>query len=490
MTCTRAKPFGGCPTMVASSPRIVSALLAFALFAAASAAQAEVTISDQPTRAMKCAKGVCKPKKAKANLNVSDLANMLAAGDVKVVSDSAAIDIRFTAPLSWTSSSRLTIDSYHSIIFEQPVSVAGAGAVTIATNDGGSEGDFWFTPNNHLEFWDLNSSLIINGQSYKLVKTVHALARDVGKHPSGFFAFAKSYDAKKDGTYAQSPVGVIQGTFEGLGNAISNVAINDPNSHTGVAFTDGGGTIHNVNIVNINVYAPLAGDVAGLATAADVIHSSVSGTVTGGGAGAGGAVGGLTAFNGGEILYSHAAVNVNSLNDEPAGGLVGQMPNLGNVRVEQSYATGNVISGSCCAGGLVGNVYAQTGTIVPTIAYSYATGSVTGVSGSSIGGLVGQKVTGTVESFATGLIVGGADICSGGFVGADFGVAQNGSDYWDVDTSNASTASCSQQDGDVVGLTTAQFKSGLPNGFDPTIWGQNPSINNGYPYLIANPPPQ
>jgi hypothetical protein len=100
-------------------------------------AQAEVTISDQPTRAIKCAKGVCKPKKAKANLNVTDLANMLAAGDVKLVSDSAAIDIRFTAPLSWTSTSRLTLDSYRSIIFEQPVSVAGTGAVTIATNDGG-----------------------------------------------------------------------------------------------------------------------------------------------------------------------------------------------------------------------------------------------------------------------------------------------------------------------------------------------------------------
>jgi hypothetical protein len=336
----------------------------------------------------------------------------------------------------------------------------------------------------------LNSSLIINGQSYKLVKTVHALAKVVAKNPSGFYAFAKKYNAKKDGAYAQSPVGTIEGTLEGLGNAISNLSINDPESDTGVAFIAGGGTLHNVNVVNIAISAPLAGDVAGLVTAADnIIHSSASGSVSGGGSGGGG-LGGLAAFNGGLIRYSHASVDVHSLNNEPAGGLVGQMPNLGNVRVEQSYATGNVISGSCCAGGLVGNVYAQTGTIVPTIAYSYATGSVTGVSGSSIGGLVGQKVTGALESFATGLIVGGPDICSGGFVGADFGVAQNGSDYWDVDTSNASTASCSQQDGDVVGLTTAQFKSGLPDGFDPTIWGQNPSINNGYPHLIANPPPK
>jgi hypothetical protein len=30
--------------------------------------------------------------------------------------------------------------------------------------------------------------------------------------------------------------------------------------------------------------------------------------------------------------------------------------------------------------------------------------------------------------------------------------------------------------------------SGLPSGFDPTIWDENPKINNGFPYLIANPP--
>jgi hypothetical protein len=35
-----------------------------------------------------------------------------------------------------------------------------------------------------------------------------------------------------------------------------------------------------------------------------------------------------------------------------------------------------------------------------------------------------------------------------------------------------------------------QLKSGLPEGFDPHIWGSNPNIDNGYPYLPANPPPK
>ena len=34
------------------------------------------------------------------------------------------------------------------------------------------------------------------------------------------------------------------------------------------------------------------------------------------------------------------------------------------------------------------------------------------------------------------------------------------------------------------------MKSGLPDGFDPQVWGQDANINNGYPYLLANPPPK
>jgi hypothetical protein len=42
----------------------------------------------------------------------------------------------------------------------------------------------------------------------------------------------------------------------------------------------------------------------------------------------------------------------------------------------------------------------------------------------------------------------------------------------------------------MVGLSAAQFQSGLPAGLDPTIWGENARINGGFPYLLALPPPQ
>ena len=40
----------------------------------------------------------------------------------------------------------------------------------------------------------------------------------------------------------------------------------------------------------------------------------------------------------------------------------------------------------------------------------------------------------------------------------------------------------------ITGLTTAQLQSGLPAGFDPSIWAESPNINGGLPYLITNPP--
>lgn len=63
--------------------------------------------------------------------------------------------------------------------------------------------------------------------------------------------------------------------------------------------------------------------------------------------------------------------------------------------------------------------------------------------------------------------------------------------YWDLKTGvhnpHAGAGSIRDLPG-IVGLTDAQMKSGLPTGFDPAVWGHNPNINNGYPYLLSNPP--
>jgi len=37
-------------------------------------------------------------------------------------------------------------------------------------------------------------------------------------------------------------------------------------------------------------------------------------------------------------------------------------------------------------------------------------------------------------------------------------------------------------------LPVPHLKSALSDGFDPDVWGQDANINNGWPFLLANPP--
>jgi hypothetical protein len=97
---------------------------------------------------------------------------------------------------------------------------------------------------------------------------------------------------------------------------------------------------------------------------------------------------------------------------------------------------------------------------------------------------------GTMFSYSTSAVSGnGATI--GGFVGFD---AAGGMHHalWDLDTSGISDphqgAGNIPDDSGIKGVTDAQLRSGLPKGFDPNVWGQSPNVNNGYPYLLANPP--
>src|SRR6185437_10551964 len=131
------------------------------LFAFSAVARADVKISSKPTQNMTCTGGVCSPTAKKAVLNVTDLTNMLGNSDVTVKSDNVAQDIEVDASLSWTSTYRLTLDSYRSITFKQPLTVLATGGLTIKTDDGGSQGDFSFSGKGHIEFWDTHSQLII-----------------------------------------------------------------------------------------------------------------------------------------------------------------------------------------------------------------------------------------------------------------------------------------------------------------------------------------
>ena len=474
----------------------------------ASTARASVEISTKPTKNMSCSGGVCTPTAKNAVLNVSDLAGMLASGDVTVQSGSLAQDIEIDAALSWASASRLTLDSFHAIAFDRPVAVAGTGALTITTNDGGTGGDFSFTGKGHVEFWDLTSSLVINGDSYTLAKKLSGLRQAIEGSAMPLVALAHSYNAQNEHAHGRPPLTMVRnGTVEGLGNVISNLSIDDPRSAGIVGlFSDNRGTIRDLGVTDETVSGmgkkSYVGGLAGW-NEGTIQNCYTTGTVSTTGM----RIGGLAGINDGTIIHSHSAAAVTGgYMSDMSGGLAGFNDDDGTILT--SYATGAVSGGSFYPGGLVG---LNRGAI----SASYATGAVTyGNGGLGSGGLVGENDGAIANSYASGAIQlgelgggliginGGSGVTSSystGFVGHGGGFVLRddnqtiSSSYWDLDTSGVSDpgqgAGNIANDPGITGLTDAQLKSALPSGFDPAIWAQNPSINNGYPYLLANPPP-
>ena len=198
---------------------------------------------------------------------------------------------------------------------------------------------------------------------------------------------------------------------------------------------------------------------------------------------AGGLVG---SNNSGQITRAWASGNIVIYNQEEAGlggGLVGQ--NTGDVSL--SFASGPVSGGTTNAvlGGLVGDNS-------ESIENSYATGLVKGERQGSVGGLIGVNFGGASYAYSIGKVTAKHPYYIGGFLGVDHAQQTFHSSYWDLNTSGIDDPSHGAgnvpNDPGITGLTDSQLKSGLPTGFDPKIWAQDAKINNGYPYLIDNPP--
>jgi hypothetical protein len=523
--------------------RLCKILLPVAIisWAAAGSAQAALTISTKSTISLSCSGGVCSCGGVvlSCRINVNDLEAMLTSEDVTLISGSHAKDIDSKVAFSWSSAHRLTLDSYRSITAIKPITIASSGALTLTTNDGGSGGALSFTAPGRAVFWDLSSSLVINGVSYTLVGDIATLASSIAATPSGHFALANNYDATSDGIYAHSPILThFTGAFEGLGNRISKLAIVDTSGRTQVglfSWIDTGGAVENLGLTGVTVRGGYRSEVGGLAAvnfgliANSFAMGSVSGgkrnetgVLVGGNAGrvvsshsAGSAqakdqsqVGGLIGNQGGDghggvgsTLDSYSTAKAAAGNDSFAGGLVGLMGGSAT----NSWASGAVTVGdeiavgpAASAGGLVG--YFDTATSSPgAIANSYAIGAVTGGQNTNVGGLIGVSIdTGSgnhgpiSDSYSTGTVENAGGGFVGGLIGSEAKQA-NSDDYWDTTTSGIADLSKGAgnfaNDPGITGLTTAQLQSGLPAGFDPSIWSESPSINGGLPYLIATPPP-
>ncbi len=433
------------------------ALLGMALLCMVNAAGAAVTVSTKPTKNITCdAAAVCTPSKANAVLNATDLMNLLAGSSV-VISTSPAVSavatsIVVAAPVTWSSASTLTLDSYQSVTVNQTIADAGLGAISIVTDDGGSGGRLSFGTKGSVTIADTADPLLINNERYVLVSSPAELARYIAGNPAGNFALAGPYDAAGE-SYASAPVPtVFTGKFEGLGNRIEHLAIHDKQGGDPAAFfahVGVGGEVHDVELTEVTVTgtSPVGGAVAvneGLLTGS-IVEGSVTATVTDGtevGIAPSLIVGGLVGENDSTISYSRSTATVTgTLTDKKgeggtayAGGLVGFNNGTG-ATISASWAGGPLKLTTTTSnpggslndlGGLVG--YDKLGSI---LAYSFAVGSVTftgncvkcgatgGVSDSA-GGLVGTNDNGVIDdASASGSVVSGNFGSAGGLVGTN-----------------------------------------------------------------------
>jgi hypothetical protein len=478
------------------------------VLAAAGGANADVVISSAATSNVTCSGGVCAPTAKNAVLNVADLENLLASGNVKVTTSGSGVqanNLEIDAPLSWSGSDTLALDAFQSVLVQRPVSIAGQGGLSIVTNDGGTQGYFGFRAKGHVTFSSLASPLVVNGASYTLEGDIKSLAAAVAANSAGNYALANDFDASKDGTYQNSPIPTeFSGNFEGLGNTISNLSL----SGTGDFFSpvglfaelaldnQPGGSVENISLHNVSIGGNgiYVGGLVGINT------GTVSGAFVDGTAESDSQNGTdlalLVSINGGTITRSGAMGSVTTEENGVAGGLVSGNTGL----IVQSYANCKVsvsVEGSD-SGVLAGENVGISGEInTGSIVQSYAMGSAENSFGSYLGGLVGDNAeySTIAQSYSTGALkdVGRKDQDAGGLIGVDNSPAgNNSSDYWDLSTSRIKSpkkgAGTPKKDPGITGLTTQQFQSGLPKGFDPTVWAENPKINNGRPYLIANPP--
>jgi hypothetical protein len=479
---------------------------------AATPTHAAVTISTAATSNMSCVSGVCTPTAKKAVLNVGDLTTMLGSGNVVVNTGSGTLaqqvkDIVVSASFNWANASSLTLDAYGSVSVNQPVAVNGSGAVVLTTDDGGTKGALLFGKKGSLSFLGTSNSLTINATPYVLVNSIATLASAVAANPSGAYALADNFEASKDGAYNNSPVPTtLLGTFEGLGNTISHLSIDAEIGYPYVAlFTEIGtsGVVDGLRLVHERVVirnakasaAGLAGEnygtvsrdevegafvgkktrcyLAGLVVVNDsvIIASSANVRIS-----SCSFDGGLAGGNGGFIETSSASGSINGAED--AGGLSGG--NQGEI--SDSFASVDV-SASVIAAGLVAVV--DSGSV----RNSYATGNVSGGPTAIVGGFAGYSAAYSEikSSYAIGAVSGGASDQVGGFMGLG-GEMTFFNCYWDTTTSGTNDGFGGGNGAGLTGLTTEQLQAGPPSGFNPAIWAETRKINNGFPYLINNPP--
>jgi filamentous hemagglutinin family protein len=400
-------------------------------------------------------------------------------------------DIVIDAPIVWNTGAMIYLYAYHSIVFNAPMIVQNGGCLSFGINNANGTGALntggviSFAGKGRIDIETGGTSFTLNNVGYAVLDNVSTLASDIASNPSGDYVLGLPYNATADGTYTSSPISAtFTGTFYGLGNTISHLKIDDATAPFVGLFAEigSGGLVSGLGVIGVNIIGAKNANVGALAGFVEgSIYNDYSTGVVKGSDSVGGLIGDL--FGPGSATNSDSAARIIGRPGSAVGGLIGTEGS--KAKVENDYATGSVTGGDkSMVGGLIG--WGSGGKAD----FDYATGAVSGGSASDVGGLIGfasyMKLN---QDYSTGLVLAGTGSSLGGSIGDMVGPAVSAI-YWDLDTSGASQGigNIANAPG-VTGLTTVQFQSGLPSGFDASVWGSNSSINGGLPYLLENPPP-
>jgi filamentous hemagglutinin family protein len=130
-------------------------------------------------------------------INAATLQTALAGANVTISTGGGggqAGDITVSAPVTWSSGATLTLDAYHSIAINAPMTIGGAGGLALVTNHGGTGGTLTFA--GGVQYTGSGGSLTINGTPYTLLYDLAGLQNiNSAVLLSGNYALAKSLDA-------------------------------------------------------------------------------------------------------------------------------------------------------------------------------------------------------------------------------------------------------------------------------------------------------
>jgi filamentous hemagglutinin family protein len=398
-------------------------------------------------------------------------------------------DIFINAPISWNTNAALTLDAYHAIHVDAPITITGAGVLNLYVNDGGSGGDYSFAAGSSVNYGPTNNSGTLNigtsgpasAASFTLLYCMTAAVcannvQNINANLGGNYALATPLDATgvsgwvsigTDGAgNVQNAGNGFTGNFEGLGNTISNFAMSQPLGIYVAPFGYSSGTIRDVGTVGVNINgASIVSGLLGSNALGGIVSNAYStGTVNGSDANL--YVGGLVAVNHGTITNAYTTGTVSG-NSQAVGGLVGI--NVGTIT--NAFST-DAVSGGSDVGGLVGQNNAGT------ITNAYATGAVG--STTDAGGLVGLYfAAGNISNvYATGVVTGST---VGGLIGSNSSSTPVTNGYWDTDTTATDTSGSG-----AIGKTTSQLSSALPAGFSASVWSRGNGNSQVTPYMPVN----